>query len=55
MNSKTFVLIGTIIGSSIGSLVPLLRGDGVFSFSSIIFSAIGAIAGIYLGFKLSNQ
>lgn len=55
MNSKTFVLIGTIVGSTLGSLVPLLWGDGVFSFSSIFFSAVGAIVGIYYGYKLSNQ
>ena len=55
MNSKTFVLVGTIIGSSIGSFIPSLWGAGIFSFSSIIFGAIGAVAGIYIGFKLSNQ
>lgn len=55
MNSKAPVLIGTIIGSTLGSLVPSLWGAGMFSFSSIIFGSIGAIIGIYVGFKLSNN
>lgn len=54
MNSKTPVLIGTLVGSSIGGLVPSLWGANAFSLSSLIFGSIGAIAGIYIGFKLSN-
>ncbi len=54
MNSKAPVLIGTIIGSSVGGLIPSLWGAGPFSFSSIIFGSIGAIVGIYVGFKSSN-
>jgi uncharacterized membrane protein YeaQ/YmgE (transglycosylase-associated protein family) len=43
-----------IVGSTIGSFIPALWGAGTFSFSSIIFSSLGALAGIYLGFKLGN-
>ena len=55
MNSKSLIWIGTIVGSSIGGLIPLLWGASAFSFSSIIFGSLGAIVGIYVGFKLSNQ
>lgn len=55
MNSKTSVWIGVLVGSSVGSYIPALWGDGLFSFSSIIFGSIGAIIGIYIGFKLSNN
>ncbi len=52
---KTFVTIGLLIGSTIGGYLPSLWGAGLFSFSSIIFSAVGAIAGIYLGFKFAQS
>ena len=54
METKQSVWIGLIIGSTIGSFLPELWGAGMFSFSSIILSAIGGIAGIYIGFRLSN-
>lgn len=54
MNTKTLVWIGMAVGSTIGSYIPSLWGSGVFSMSSIFFSAIGAIAGIYIGFKLGQ-
>jgi hypothetical protein len=33
-------------------MVPSLWDAGAFSFSSIIFSTIGAIIGVYIAFKL---
>lgn len=54
MSSKSAVWIGIIVGSGVGSIIPMLWGDSVLSFSSVIFSAVGAIIGIYIGFKLSN-
>jgi uncharacterized membrane protein YeaQ/YmgE (transglycosylase-associated protein family) len=42
------------IGSTVGGFVPSLWGAGVFSFSSIIFSSLGAAAGIYIGYKIST-
>jgi hypothetical protein len=55
MPSKTFIWIGMFVGSSIGSYLPVLWGAGFFSFTSIVLSAIGAIAGIWLGFKISKM
>lgn len=54
MSSKTLVWIGLIVGSIVGSYIPALWGDGLLSFSSLILGAIGAITGIYIGFKLGN-
>ncbi len=54
MDSKTLVWIGVLVGSTVGSFIPTLWGAGMFSFSSIIFSSLGAILGIYVGFKMSN-
>ena len=54
MEPKTATYIGVIVGSTIGSYVPLLWGGGVFSFYSIILGAVGAIAGIWIAFKLTH-
>ena len=54
MTSKSLIWLGMIIGSSIGGFIPALWGADLFSFSSIIFSGIGGILGIWLGFKLSR-
>lgn len=43
-----------LAGSFIGSLLPELWGDGMFSLSSIIMSAIGGLVGIWLGYKISH-
>jgi uncharacterized membrane protein YeaQ/YmgE (transglycosylase-associated protein family) len=54
MNSKPLVVIGTIVGSAIGGFIPMLWGASGFSFSAIILSGVGAIIGIYLGYKASS-
>lgn len=54
MDSKKLIWIGMFVGSALGSYVPSLWGSGVFSFSSIIFGALGGFAGIWLGFKLGG-
>jgi len=54
MTPKQVIWIGTIVGSTIGGFIPDLWGAGLFSFSSILFSALGAAAGIYIGFKLTH-
>lgn len=42
------------IGSTIGGLIPGLWGAGFLSFSSVILSAVGALAGIYIAFKMTH-
>jgi uncharacterized membrane protein YeaQ/YmgE (transglycosylase-associated protein family) len=55
MNSKPFVWIGMFVGSLIGGYIPALWGDtNLFSFASLILGTIGAVAGIYLGWKMSR-
>jgi hypothetical protein len=47
--------MGMFIGSTIGAYIPALWGDtNLFSFASLIFGSIGGIAGIYVGFKMSQ-
>lgn len=51
MELKTATMWGVVIGSSLGSMIPMLWGDGIFSLSSVFFTAIGGIVGIYLGYR----
>jgi uncharacterized membrane protein YeaQ/YmgE (transglycosylase-associated protein family) len=53
MEKKT-IYLGMIIGGVAGGYVPALWGAGLFSTSSIICSALGAIIGIWLTFKFLN-
>ncbi|MGH7141274.1 MAG: hypothetical protein ACREGH_01405 [Minisyncoccia bacterium] len=55
MEEKRLIWIGMLVGGTAGGFVPDLWGAGMFSFSGIIFSAVGAILGIWLGFKLSRM
>ncbi len=43
-----------IIGSAVGGFIPALWGEGFFSFSSIILSAVGGVLGIWAGYKISR-
>jgi hypothetical protein len=53
MQSRSFIWTGIFIGSTIGSLIPGLWGDGVFSYSSVLLSGAGALVGLWIGFKMS--
>ncbi len=55
MNSKSLIWIGVAVGSTIGAYIPALWGAGVLSFSSIILSMFGGLAGIWAGFKLGQM
>ena len=48
------IWIGMFVGSSVGAMIPYIWGASALSFSSIILSGVGAIVGIWLGFKMSN-
>ena len=54
MSSKSLIWIFMFIGSSVGGFIPTLWGAGFLSLSSVFLTAIGGIAGIWLGFKLGQ-
>ena len=54
MSTKTTIWIGVFIGGTIGGYIPYLWGAGFLSFSSLLLSALGSLAGLYLGFKISH-
>ena len=55
MSTKTLIWTGVFIGSTVGGFIPSLWGDSLFSVSSVIFTTIGGIAGIWIGFKLGGN
>lgn len=51
---KSFVWGGFGIGSTIGAYLPYLWDSSIFSFSSIILSAVGGMVGILVGYKMGQ-
>ena len=51
MSSKALYYLAAFIGSIVGAYIPSLWGTDLFSFSSIVFSALGGIAGIVIVWK----
>ena len=54
MGSNSLVWLGMFVGSAVGGFLPSLWGADVFSFSSILLTAVGGLAGIWVGFKLKD-
>lgn len=54
MDRKKLIWIGMIVGSAVGGYIPLIWGGSLFSFTSIILTAVGGVAGIWLAFKVSG-
>ncbi len=53
MNStKTFIWVGMIVGSTVGSFIPALWGDSLFSVTSIFLGTVGGVLGIWLGYRM---
>ena len=51
MRDKKLIMLGMIIGSTVGGYVPVIWGGSAFSFGSIMCGLIGGIAGIYVFWK----
>ncbi|MBI3573536.1 hypothetical protein HY090_00610 [Candidatus Kaiserbacteria bacterium] len=49
---KQLAWIGVIVGSAIGGFIPSLWGGDIFS--SVIFTAVGGFAGIWLAYKVGQ-
>jgi uncharacterized membrane protein YeaQ/YmgE (transglycosylase-associated protein family) len=54
MDPRRTVFILMIIGGYIGGYVPQIWGAAGFSFASLFGNAIGALIGIWIGFKLTH-
>ena len=54
MSRKTIIMFGMVLGSIVGSIVGSLLGAGILSFTSLFMNAGGAIAGIWLAYRLTR-
>ena len=55
MNSKSLIMIGLVVGSTLGGFIPSLWGDGGLSMASVLTGAIGGFLGIWAGYKISRR
>ena len=51
---RKLIVVTTVIGSFVGGYIPSLWNADMFSVSGIIFSAIGGIIGMWIGYKISQ-
>lgn len=54
MERSKLVWLGLAVGSTIGGFIPSIWNAGIFSMSGVFTTAIGGIAGIWLGWKLGE-
>jgi hypothetical protein len=52
---KKFIWMGSLIGSTLGGMIPSMWGAGMFSVSGLVLSGVGAIAGIWVGYKAGKM
>lgn len=53
--AKLLYIIGITVGSYLGSWIATLFGAGYFSGWGILFGTIGAIAGLYVVYKINTN
>ena len=51
---KKIIVVTTVIGSFIGGYIPSLWDSNMFSLSGVLFTALGGIIGIWIGYKMSE-
>ena len=51
MSAKAGLSLGALIGSTIGSYIPMLFGASFLSYSSLFAGGIGGLLGIYIAYK----
>ncbi|NOY15285.1 MAG: hypothetical protein GXP43_03655 [bacterium] len=54
MSSKVIVYLFIFIGSTLGAYVPVIWGASLFSFSSVLFSGIGAAIGLFIALSFTE-
>jgi hypothetical protein len=52
---RSVIGLCTTLGTIVGSYAPSLWGAGSFSLTSVLFAAVGGVAGLWLGVRLSTN
>jgi outer membrane lipoprotein SlyB len=53
---RSLIGLGAFVGTIVGGFVPSLWGDNsMFSAAGMLFSVVGGIAGIWAGYRLSQN
>ena len=55
MSLKSIVLLGMLVGSTVGGLIPTLWGAEIHSFTSILGNLIGGFLGIWIAYKIGQR
>ena len=55
MQSRSFIWIGVFVGSTVGGFIPELWGASFLSFSSVLLTAAGGFAGLWVGYKITQN
>ena len=53
--ARGFIWAGLLVGSTVGGLLPALWGGEMLSGIGILLSMIGAVAGIFAGYKIAQS
>ncbi len=53
--TKLLIGVGSFGGTIVGSYIPSLWGEDSFSVMGIVFSIIGGVVGILLGYQLAKR
>jgi uncharacterized membrane protein YeaQ/YmgE (transglycosylase-associated protein family) len=54
MKPKVMIMIGMVVGSTLGSWLPSLWGASWLSMTSLLLGTVGGFAGIWAGYKISR-
>jgi hypothetical protein len=52
---KGLIYFGIFVGGAVGSYIPVLFGQDVFSLAGILGGVIGSFAGLWAGYKIGSN
>ena len=51
MPSRARIWLPILIGSTIGGMIPELWDAGIFSYTGVLLSGVGAFVGLWFGYR----
>jgi hypothetical protein len=51
---RSVIGLCAVVGLTVGGYIPVLWGASAFGLTSLLFGALGGIAGVWLGARLSD-